>query len=388
MDIKLVRNFEAGSYSPVNRELLLQMINDNRQLDSFYGKKVFMFNPVTNERFEVLPEIPKFDLADIQFGTDEHDYIVFTSARMVNAQEIEIQYYWYGVADGTSMIMYTQKLPVNAIGKSIWLKTFVLDENYCMFQTAFSDAHDNSGNSAQHFELVLHDIKNEKSMTIENPLLTQTGVEKIIALDGNQCAIKIGSRMIGIINVKQFVSDLMLGLENVYIDVLDEGDEQVHLLYLSHYGANLIYSKLDKTNMSEDVIFYDIENKVKKVRLNSNVNDVSDLNHTYLIDGVPYMMKEAEKGTRFINLNTQKTEIKLGQEVTVCCVQDNLLVTQRHVKKMVFMRKENDFIEVFRFPNMHHAIFKTRGKLEGCVAHFDDLLIFTNGRANGNRKDN
>ena len=40
MDIKLVRNFEEGQYSSVNEELLLQMIDGNRQLDRFTEKSI------------------------------------------------------------------------------------------------------------------------------------------------------------------------------------------------------------------------------------------------------------------------------------------------------------------------------------------------------------
>ena len=38
MDIKLVKNFEEGMYIPVNREILLQIIDDNRRLEQFNGK--------------------------------------------------------------------------------------------------------------------------------------------------------------------------------------------------------------------------------------------------------------------------------------------------------------------------------------------------------------
>ena len=57
MDIKLVKNFEEGMYIPVNREILLQIIDDNRRLEQFNGKHIFLFNPANNERFEILPEV-------------------------------------------------------------------------------------------------------------------------------------------------------------------------------------------------------------------------------------------------------------------------------------------------------------------------------------------
>ncbi len=377
MDIKLIKNFEAGSYSPLNRALLLQMIDDTRQLDRFQAKRIFMFSPATNERYEILPEIPKFNLADIQYGEKEHDYFVFTSARMINAQELAVDYYWYNTADGEPEVLFTGKISLEQLKQQVFLKVFVFDGMYCLFETVYGSAEDET----QHFELLLYDVKNKKSMDVYNPLLTEKGIDRIIALDGNQCAIKISNEMIGIVNVNQFVSDLVLGLENVYIDILDQSDGQTVLPILIRCGGSLIYKKKDLASGSEDVILYDVENKIKKVRLNSS-GGLEDLSRIYLIDNVPYICRESEKGTRFINLNTQKTEIKLRNDVKVRYVSDNVIVTQRHVRKMFFMQAENDYIEVFRFPDMHHAIFKTRGRLEDCLAHFDELLIFTNSKGN------
>lgn len=384
MDIKLIRNFEEGRYCSVSKELLLQMIDDNYRLGRFNGKKIFMFNPVTNERFEVMPEVSKYDLSKIRFGVNEHDYIMFTSARLLNEREVEILFYWYISSEDRASIVHTQTVELEKLGTEICLKTFVLDENYCLFETIYS------GSCGIQYELILHDIKNDKDLRIENPMLVQYGIDKIIPLGGNQCAIKIGSSKIGVINVKQFVSEIVLGLDNIYIDILDEEKEPVILPYMRKYDTCLVYSKMDLSSKSEEVIIYDYENKVKKVRFNSSMVNGSDLNNTYIINGVPFMLKVTDKSTRLVNLNTQKTDIRLSADVRVRYVRGDLIVTQRHVKKVSFMRKENYYIEVFRFPDMHHAVFKTRGKYEGCVVHFDDLLIFTNkaGGENGNRRDN
>ena len=93
---------------------------------------------------------------------------------------------------------------------------------------------------------------------------------------------------------------------------------------------------------------------------------------------VSYTHLDVYKRQRLINLNTQKTDIKLSGDVRIKFIRRDLIVTQHHVKKMFFMRKENYYIEVFRYPDMHHSIFKTRAKYKDCIAFFDDLLIFTN----------
>lgn len=170
---------------------------------------------------------------------------------------------------------------------------------------------------------------------------------------------------------------MVIGLEKItYIDILDNASDTMQLAHMRKYNNTLLYTKRDVSADSEEVVIYDYDNKVKRVRLNSRISEAADFKNICVISGVPYNFLESDKGTRIINLNTQKTEYKLPADVCVEYVQDDIIVTSEHVKKMSIFRKENDFVEVFRFPDMHHAIYKTRDKFKGCIKHFDDLLIF------------
>lgn len=53
------------------------------------------------------------------------------------------------------------------------------------------------------------------------------------------------------------------------------------------------------------------------------------------------LIKNTDKNTRLINLNTQKTDIKLSGDVRIKFIRRDLIVTQHHVKKMFFSCKEN-----------------------------------------------
>jgi hypothetical protein len=96
-----------------------------------------------------------------------------------------------------------------------------------------------------------------------------------------------------------------------------------------------------------------------------------------MINDTPYIIKNTDKSTRLINLNTQRPEIRFSGDVRIKFIRKDFIVVQRHIKKMFFMRKENYNIEVFRYPDMHHPIFTTRAKYKDCIAFYDDLLIFT-----------
>ena len=372
MDIKLVKNFEEGMYIPVNREILLQIIDDNRRLEQFNGKHIFLFNPANNERFEILPEVPKFNVTKIYYGSEERDYFVFTSAKMINEHEIQITFYWYQISLQETFIIHTQIVPTDRLREPDYLKVLVLEKDFCVFETK----HGEYGNKDS-YSFLLKDVKNNKELEFQNEELGRFGIDKIVPLSGNLCGIKIGNKTIGVINVNQFVSDMVIGLEKItYIDILDNASDTMQLAHMRKYNNTLLYTKRDVSADSEEVVIYDYDNKVKRVRLNSRISEAADFKNICVISGVPYNFLESDKGTRIINLNTQKTEYKLPADVCVEYVQDDIIVTSEHVKKMSIFRKENDFVEVFRFPDMHHAIYKTRDKFKGCIKHFDDLLIF------------
>ena len=53
MDIKLMRNSEKGIFYSINDRLLMQITDDNYQYQGLQGKKYFILNAATNEKFEV-----------------------------------------------------------------------------------------------------------------------------------------------------------------------------------------------------------------------------------------------------------------------------------------------------------------------------------------------
>ena len=368
MDIKLVKNFEEGMYIPVNREMLLQVIDDNRRFEEFNGKRIFLFNPLTNERFEIMPEIPKFNVTKVYYGEEERDYFVFTSARMINERETEITYYWYQISLQESFAIHTQTVSTESLNKNGALKAFIMSQDYCIFE-----------NKGDNFELVLRDVKNNKILKLDNEELGINGIDRIVPLSGNHCGIKVGCKTIGVINVNQFVSDMVLGLGITYTDVLDMGSDTVELLHMRKRVHMLLYVKRDTSADTEEIIMYDYENKVKRVRMNNVTYTTEDYDNIYVIDDVPYNFLKSDRGTRIINLNTQKTEIKLGSDIRVEYVFDNIVVTSIHTRKNVFFGKKSDHVKVYRFPNLHHSVYKTKGKYKGCIKHFDDLLIFVEG---------
>ena len=314
MDIKLVKNFEEGNYIPVNEQLLLQVVDANYRLGRFPGKKIFMLNPLTNERLEILPEIHKYNLANISYAAVSHNHILFTSASSINETQVEISYYRYDVSTGAYHIIHTTVADLTKLGNVLLLKAFVLDENYCIFdEITYSRENLSStglfSNGMGTHKMLLKEIQENKERLLKDSVIATSGIEKLIPLSGNLCVIKLGSPMleelvfsdtaiqpfkqkeiIGIVNIKQFISELLLNQNNAFLEILDEGSEEITFPYIRQYDNDIVYSKVDVSKKIEEVIIYDYETKVKKVRLNSNITRISDLNHTYILNDTPYVL--------------------------------------------------------------------------------------------------
>ncbi|MBQ4283296.1 MAG: hypothetical protein IJB96_05140 [Lachnospira sp.] len=331
-----------------------------------------MFNPLTNERFEVMPEVAKYDFARYVFVNRERDYTIFTSAKQLNEQDVEIQFYKYNIYDGTFLLFYTKVAKLTAINETYFIKVFALLEDYCIIE--FIDIL----NETQKYELVVKNYNSKKSLTINNKLLNEYGLDKIVPLSGNLCAIKIGDEIIGTININRFVSDMIIGLDNIYIDVLDKGNGQFCVPYVRRYSDNLTYIKRDNTTGNEEIVIYDYENKVKKVRFNDNIDENSDLKKIYVINKTPYYFVNVYDGVSIVNLNTQKAEAELYNNLEVKFVSGDLIVACKRLRKHFFIGKEREHIEVYRFPDTKHSVYSINGQYGCCVEHFDNLLIFVN----------
>ena len=65
MDIKLMRNSEKGIFYSINDRLLMQITDDNYQYQGLQGKKYFILNAATNEKFEVASQIKKYNFCKV-----------------------------------------------------------------------------------------------------------------------------------------------------------------------------------------------------------------------------------------------------------------------------------------------------------------------------------
>ncbi len=398
MDIRLVKNVEEGVYTPIKPQVLLQTVEDDTyRFGEFIGKRMYILNTVTNERVEILPHIKKFNIAQISYASYEHHYIAFTSVQEQETKQLQL--YLYHMEDGTVKEISLEKIqiPLESIPDMYTLKIFILDENFILFETIHNTDGVFAENNmhAQDKKVFLYNVESDEMRCIDTGVVAQAGIDKILPLHGNICVIKIGNgvlaqqlgdtdvfpaehqEIIALINVKQFISDLRLNPENVYMEILDQCDEFTTFPYLIQYGNELVYSRVHVEKRIEEVIIYDYINKVKKVRLNNDISQISDLAHTYVLNDMPVAIKHTEESTEIVNLNTQKSELVLDPRIRIMYILGDLIVTQRRTDRKLLMKTVN-YIDVYVYPDMETPVFSTKGNYRQCIEYADDLMIFAN----------
>lgn len=386
MNIKLIRNSENGVFSSIDNGLVLQMVDDNYKFLNFTGKRLYVLNSSTNEKYEIAPGVKKYLIADISYAHRNHDYVYFTSAELLTEHKAEIIIYRFLIDDNSCDIVYRFEKDVNEgdIMGDGFIKIFTLDKNFFVIEEI--------GHDGTFKNILLYDINAGKNINLEGSLAEKYGIYKVISLEGNNCVIKYGAsrefkdntqatqnekEIIGIINTNQFVSEMMLNPKEITMEELEVSDEITTFPYIKRSENRIIYSKFNMETMSEEIVLYDFENKVKQIRINTDILEKADISYTYIINDNPYSLKKTDKHIYIVNLNTQKVEFKFPHECDIKFIKNDFVVVTRLRHKIPLFKKGSDYIEVYKLPDIHHALFKKKATYNECMINGEDLLIFT-----------
>ncbi len=381
MDIKLIKNTENGIFYPISDKLLMQITEDNYQYQGLQGKKYFVLNVFTNEKVEISPQIKKYNFCKIKYVCMEKNYIYFTSLESVTENKSLLTVYRFMFNDNDSQQVYSMEIDNADIMNNVRYYIFVVDSNFF-----FVEKLDQAGRL---IDIFLHDISSEADNDMSDAVVKQMGIYKMISAGGNNCIIKFGpdklipgnnhlGEKIVLLNAKQFVSEILFNGQMLTMEELDTSDDDTTFPYIKSVGNKVIYSKYNLKNKSEEIVIYDVATKVKQIRLNNNVERAMDLSYTYIINDTPYIVKKEDKNTFFINLNNQKTEYRLHQDMRFRFMMNDIVVVTRMRHRIPFIKKPSQYIEAYRISDMHHPVFSTKAEYNSCVESGEDLIVFTN----------
>ena len=130
MDIKLMRNSEKGIFYSINDRLLMQITDDNYQYQGLQGKKYFILNAATNEKFEVASQIKKYNFCKVRYACLERNYMFFTSLESVTESRTLLTVYRFMFDTNENEAVFSMEIDNTDISDGLRYYIFVMDSNY------------------------------------------------------------------------------------------------------------------------------------------------------------------------------------------------------------------------------------------------------------------
>lgn len=366
MNIRLIKDLHEGIFLPVNDRFIEQIVGMNTLDNDYPNLKIYIYDPDTNVKFEVMPEVSKQDISKIDYALNDRDYIIFASSHDV-AGEVYVDFYAFDIESRLGKCIYTASTKTDDDMDKVKFACFGLTKDYCLIQEK------RSLEDKTEYTPWLIDLRESKRKRIETALLKDEGITDMYPISKGKCAIKIGSKNIGIMHNNQFVSDMNLGLDVFYTNLITEADPGIDMPTMKVTESFIAADKINHATDTQDIIIYDVKNKVTKVRQCSLSDGYADISNLILCDGVPYFYKEDNEETIIINMDTMKEESRFKKSQKIGYFNSDTLVVK--AKNKALFSKSNNSIQVFKFPQKQ-LIYKHRGRLRSCIMRGEDLLIF------------
>lgn len=394
MDIRIIKNTEDVEYYPIKDDLVLLIGDKERKFENIQSKSYTIFRVNSNKKEELVPLIHKYKIWDIIDVWTNLDYLYFSECNFLKNGKVEIIIYRYHIETEQCVQIYAIEEESSIYPTQKRVKLFVLDENYLLIQHEYLKT--NSANTYQgffDFELLLYNIKEKITNQVTDEALSIGGIEKMIPISKNICAIKTGFNLlkdnrfslidkseavvenIGFINVKQLISDILLKQENVFIDIVDQAYFSKTFCNIKMMDDYLIYSSVIPEENKEEIVFYKYSTKEIKIGVNHGINTIDDLSNPVVLGGNPYIILKNENRTDFYNLIKESTDLFFEEDTVIKDVSNDMIMTEKKIPGKL-LKKPQSFIDVYQYPKKNLLIHEN-SPYEKCISmDSDSLYVF------------
>ncbi len=399
MKIRIVKNSKNIGSKILFNNTVLRIDKEPTEVENISKCRYFLYNIEKNKEEEILKEVDKYDLFDIRVVLNDDEYIYFLNIDDITDSKPTFNIYKYDLVKNEYIRVYKFVHEMEPYLSYMRTKLFVLNNDFIILQNEMLRANlieDFEGYFD--FELQLYSVLEDKLYKVIDENLSNNGIDDIISLDDNICAIKTGFTLLGeerynklskeevavenvyIVNILQLVSDMMILKQSIVLESIDQAYYETTIPYIEKNGDFLIYSKVNFEKREEEIIFYNYSNKLAKRCINTNISSKNDLGKHHVINGDPYIMHNKSTGIEFYNIEKNKADIKFDNDVVVEAVNnDFVIVSQR--KKSIFGGKKS-YIMVYKYPPMN-MVHKEKGIYKGCLSgNYDEIFILLDSGRN------
>lgn len=388
MNIRFLAQSEYFNGIHLKDDIILEKEYEDSPFENLKKVRYFIYHLEDNVRKEILPRTEKVEVFHISDCAFRSDYIYFTEYDDQYDGTYVFNIIKYNFMDDTWTKLITLKDDMSYYPYQKQIKIFVLNDSNLIIQRAVTrrNLQDNYEGFFD-FSTILFNFIDNKQIPIVDENLVLNGIDYIIPFTDNTCIMKTGFSLLEdarhdllskeeasvesliMINVQQFISDLMLEQSNMVMQTIDQAfydDTISNARIIDNY---LIYSKVNFEERAEKVIFLNLSTRESIECINQNVSSVAKLAKTFIINGVPHIRLDKEKKTEFFNLETQEITASFSNELKVVFVNNNIVVTTQ--KKIGLLGGIKEYVYIHKYPSTDIVLYE-KGKYLGAVASDDD----------------
>ena len=391
MNIRIIKNAEDVNGSRYNEKYILLKEYEPSEFEGINIIHYFLYEAAKNIKYEVLPEIKKYDVFKIRKLSHSED-IYFSTISKGDTDERVITLSKYNVNTEEIVEVYNKTEEISKYNEYKKVKAFVINDFYILFQNEYITIN-NTDTYKGYFEFkqYLFCVKEKKIVDVVDEYLRNSGITCMKSIGNNICVIKTGYDVlrdnryenlsedeacverISYTNMGQLVTDILKMSTNIVLDTIDETKYTDTMPYISVKGKHLVYSKINIQTHRETVCYYNYDTKEKKQFINENVLDMDDLAWCYLINDIPYIRtKNPENTVKLLNLMTNHIDVEFDEGIQMCTAVNDYLIMKK--EKGGILGRHKPVVQVYSFPDkklLHQEI----GEFIGCI-NTDDMNMY------------
>lgn len=394
MEIKILKNAENKNGRYLKNKLILEKIKQDHEYKQIKSYKYMLTNLETNETEEILPNIDKYELGEINNVSLDSDYIYFSHIYNNNDQDY-IEIIRFNFITKIMESIYTFQDFIENFSSQKRLRLYIINDLYMIIQHEYKVINkDKIYEGFFKFDLQLYNLKDQTIYDILDENFTKNGISAMLPVTDNLCVLKTGYSLlpenlyniidqsdaslesICFVNIGQLISDLLINQNYISVETIDQAYFNKTIPYIKKLNEYIVYTCVDLETKEEEIKFYNFNSKETKSCINKQVVRMGDLAKAYVINNDPYICITKEKSYEFLNLVSGRIDTKFSNEFKLRAVFQQSLLFTGFTRKFM-LKKRKPFIDIYSFPQKKLLLHDIDEYLNYVVAENDTLYILT-----------
>ena len=388
MNIRFLAQSEFFNGTHLKDDIILEKEYEKSAFKNLKKVHYYIYHLEDNVREEILPRMDKLDIFHICDCMIRSNYVYFTEYDDQYDGTCVFNIIKYNFITGDYSTIITLKDDINHYPGNKQIKIFILDDSNLILQRAIKrkNLQDNYKGFFDFSSLLYNFVENKQTPIIDENL-TINGIDYILPFNENVCVLKTGFSLIVdnrhellskeeasvesliMINISQFISDLLLKQSNMVMQTLDQCFYDMSISYAKIIDNYLIYSKYEFDKNDEYVNFLNLTTRDSLECINRNITDKDSMAKNYIIQGIPHIRLDKDDKIEFINLETKEVAVTYPKNTEIVYVNNNVLIGKYRRKALLGGFK--DFVRIYTYPSTEITL-QEKGKYIGAIASDDD----------------